>query len=329
MSRVINPRSSWTNAPEGFGVHLNAKNVRGVVIHYPGDGNAIREGTTKETTEALFRAYRNYHVNGRKWPDIGYNFGVDQAGRIWSLAGRKKAAHTASAKNPYANYYYVGILLVIGNNETPTKELISSVNWLIQRVNGWYGINEVLGHKQVYGSSTACPGTKVTELINEGKIGLRGSTTSVSTPPAEPSKPSKPRDNYKKRNYDKGEVSSIQRTLKYMGYYNRGIDDFYGWHTFEAVRAYQRSQLCCKLVVDGDWGPVVQKHYEWVKSLQEALNKWKSSYAKIPIDGDFRTFTQRRLRNVQARNKGGTYKGTVDGKPNSTVLNMLQVSKHP
>lgn len=325
MTRVIKNRAEWTTTPEGFGVHLNAKNVKGAVFHYPGDGNVARAGTTEAFSESLFRAYRNYHVNGRKWPDIGYNFGIDQAGRIWSLAGRKKAAHTASSRNPYANYHYVGILLLIGNNETPTKELIASANWLLTRIDSWYGINEVLGHRDVFGSATACPGTKVTALIKAGTIGLRGSTTVKPTTPP----PATSKTKYAKRKYTKNEVTAIQKALQYMGYYNRVCDGDYGWWTAEAVKAYQKSQLCCKLVVDGDWGPVVQAHYTWVRELQGTLNKWKSSFAKLPVDGDYRSYTRRRVRDVQARNKGGAYKGNVDSKPNAATLNMLKVSKHP
>lgn len=325
MSRVIKSRSSWTTAKEGFGVALNSKNVKGVVFHYPGDGNVTRRGTTEAFSESLFRAYRNYHVNSRKWPDIGYNFGIDQAGRVWSLAGRKKAAHTASAKNPYANYYYVGVLLLIGNNERPSEEMVASANWLLKQVDSWYGITEVLGHKQVYGSATACPGTKVTALIGNGTIGLKGSIKPVpAAPPA-----AKPGKSYAKRRYSKNEIASIQTALRTMGYYNRVIDSDYGWYTYKAVKDYQAAQLCCKLVVDGDWGPVVQKHFTWVKALQTALNKWKSSYAKLSVDGDYRSITGRRVRDVQSRNRGGAYKGVVDGRPNSTVLRMLNVPKHP
>lgn len=321
----IYPRSAWTTTPEGFNVHLNAANVRGVVLHYPGDGNKVREGTSKAFSESLFRAYRSYHVNDRKWPDIGYNFGVDQAGRIWSLSGRKKAAHTASPRNPYANYYYVGILMLIGNNETPTEEMIRSVNSMIRQVNSWYGINEVLGHRQVYGSNTACPGDKVVALINKGIIGLNGPVSNKPTTPSSPTFEPGTKNAYAKRSYTDSEVEAIQRTLKAMGHYNRLIDQDYGSYTFAAVKRYQETQLWGNLVADGDWGPSTQSHFEWVKDLQEALNKWKSSYEPLVVDGDYRIYTQRRVVDVQRRNEGGAYKGVVDGKPEAMTCKMLGI----
>lgn len=108
----IKPRSEWTSTPEGFSHALTAANVRGVVIHYPGDGDVTRLGISEERNEQLIAAYWRYHTKSRGWSDIGYNFAVSQSGLIWSAAGRKKAAHCASTKNPYANYYYVGILQI-------------------------------------------------------------------------------------------------------------------------------------------------------------------------------------------------------------------------
>lgn len=329
MSHKILPRSDWTTTREGFSTHLNARTVRGVAIHYPGDGNVQRRGTSANTSRQLLRAYRNWHVTGRGWGDIGYNYAVDQNGNIWSAAGRKKAAHCASKANPYANAYYVGILLIIGNNEIPTNEMISALNWLIRQVNGWYGINEVKGHKQIYGASTACPGIHVSHRIGNGIIGLNGPTS--ATPPASASSPSTSvkKDAAAKRTYKDGEVKSIQRTLRAMGYYNRAIDDDYGVFTASSVKLYQQSQLFGKLVPDSDWGPVTQKHFTWVKSLQTAMNLWKSSYAKLVVDGDYRTITRRRVLDIQRRNRGGAYKGYPDGVPGPVTCKMLAISNYP
>lgn len=338
MSYSIKPRSEWTSAPEGFSHPLTAANVKGAVIHYPGDGNVTRKGTSETFSESLFRAYRNYHVNGRGWSDIGYNFGVDHAGRIWSLAGKKKAAHCASAKNPYANYYYVGILLLVGNDEAPTDEMISAVNWLLKQINSWYGITEVLPHKGVYGASTACPGNKVTALITSGVIGLSGAVSSGSSSSSSSTTTTTKKNTRAARTYKAGEVKAIQTVLKSMGYYSGALDDSYDDLTYEAVYNYQSSQLYGSLAKDGDWGPATQAHYEWVKTLQTVLNKWESEYEDLVVDGDYRTYTHRRVLEVQQRNKGGVYRikrnnkwvyGAVDGIPGEITCAMLGIPVHP
>lgn len=54
--------------------------------------------------------------------------------------------------------------------------------------------------------------------------------------------------------------------------------------TVEGVKRYQRDH---GLYPDGIWGPVTQAYYEWVVSLQKALNQWKTTARRglLPITG--------------------------------------------
>ena len=202
---IIRPRSEWTSTKEGFNVALKAGTVEGVAIHYPGIGNVTTAGNSDEWAKAQLRAYRNWHITGRGWPDIGYNVAISQNGTAWWAAGKKKAAHCASTANPYANAKFFGILLIVGNSERPTVNMLATLNRVIAEVRGVYsGATKILGHREVYGASTACPGTVILGLIHDGTIrasssgGIGGGmapivvapnpapATVIPTPPAAP-----------------------------------------------------------------------------------------------------------------------------------------------
>jgi hypothetical protein len=66
-----------------------------------------------------------------------------------------------------------------------------------------------------------------------------------------------------------------------------------------AVKAYQRTN---GLLDDGDWGQVTERHYQFVRRLQSALNQWKAVRPKLRIDGDLGQKTRQALRQMQGRN---------------------------
>lgn len=118
----------------------------------------------------------------------------------------------------------------------------------------------------------------------------------------------------------------IQERLKAAGYAVKvtGRDDA---ATRAVVRNYQTSQVVNKLVGDGQWGKKTEEHFAWTVKLQEALNKWKGT--KLVVDGDFRKRTADRVKEWQSRNKGGAYKGIVDGQPGSVTTKALGIPEHP
>jgi hypothetical protein len=123
------------------------------------------------------------------------------------------------------------------------------------------------------------------------------------------------------------QVKNVQRALQNMGHYRGAVDGRYGPVTQEAVEYYQSHQLWGNLVVDGDWGPVCTAHYLWTKLLQRTLNKWAGT--KIAVDGDFGKATKARVTEVMDRNKGGAYRGVVDGEPGPVFCRMLGIPVHP
>lgn len=139
-------------------------------------------------------------------------------------------------------------------------------------------------------------------------------------------------------------VRQVQLQLKELGLYNRQIDDDYGTWTAQAVRAYQaRQEYMPGLLVDSKWGPLTQAHYEWVKVLQSALNKWKTAgrIGKTKVDGDFGSFGAKLVRQTITDNFRGAYTRAVraeygrlarpvnDGMPGPVFCRMLGIKAHP
>lgn len=141
------------------------------------------------------------------------------------------------------------------------------------------------------------------------------------------------------------DVKQVQRQLQAAGYYTAGlVDGGYGQMTREAVAAYQRAQRYYPgLLVDGKWGPLTQQHYRWVKTLQAALNKWKTAgrIGKTKIDGDYGPFVDRLVKQTINDNMKGAYTKAVralygklarpinDGQPGPVFCRMLAIKPHP
>lgn len=157
-------------------------------------------------------------------------------------------------------------------------------------------------------------------------------------------KPSNPATSSKKDGYGV-DVKQVQRQLHGAGYYSGGVvDGDYGRMTRDAVTAYQRAQRYYPgLLVDGEWGRLTQKHYEWVKALQAALNKWNTAgrIGKTKVDGDFGAFGAKLVQQTITDNFKGAYKQAVkaeygrfaqpinDGEPGPVFCRMLNIKPHP
>lgn len=163
----ILPRTAWTTTRNGrAGRPLQASKVYGIAIHYPAAGNVTYRNYSQAQVAGLLRGWRAYHT-GKGWADIGYNFAVDGAGRVWDLTGFNIGAHAGAIGNPSR----VGVLFVLGNGEAPSAAMIEGFQDLRRHVLGKYPkAVHVEGHQQVPGNATACPGQAVMSLIASGAI---------------------------------------------------------------------------------------------------------------------------------------------------------------
>src|SRR5699024_2452670 len=129
--------------------------------------------------------------------------------------------------------------------------------------------------------------------------------TPLSLPDALPiSKPSpkpKPKPSPGLSTSDK---KAIQRDLGRMGYDVGPADGVYGDRTTREVMNYQRDlnhYAGAGLVVDGGWGTVVQRWYDWVKQLQRALPAWRG-VPKLRVDGGYQRLTSNAVKTHQRNN---------------------------
>ena len=141
---------------------------RYVVIHWGGSTSAII-GVDAEMDR--LRRWQNYHINGRGWRDIAYNFAVGDSGAIYRLRGYNPGGHTSSVKDrtPEGDSYNAASLGVVwiggAKAGAPTREALESMAHLIATS----GISQVKSHQQVKqenNSHTACPGEYWIEWVN-------------------------------------------------------------------------------------------------------------------------------------------------------------------
>lgn len=163
MKPRILPRSRWTTTTSNA-VPAKADQIEGVALHYPGQVASIGLESEAQTAARLER-YRQNHVNANGWRDIAYNVAVDQRGNLWTLRGvsRQAGANGTTA----GNRAYGAILMLIGNNETPTAAMIAGVQYAARLWDVRYkGVKYMRPHS--YFVRTACPGSPVRRLLNDG-----------------------------------------------------------------------------------------------------------------------------------------------------------------
>ncbi len=123
-----------------------------IIIHH----SASNDGPKCDTA-----AIRRWHVKGNKWSDIGYNALIENVGgagdelligRPWNRSGAHCRGWNRKAFG----------LVVVGNFEADRMDiqtwraLIHHVHWLRRYLN--IPAKNVLGHNEVPGARTACPG---------------------------------------------------------------------------------------------------------------------------------------------------------------------------
>lgn len=166
------PRSAWTEEPRG-GKTLTGGELVGVSVHYPAVGDVRLADASRKRVAGLLRGWRDYHVDVRGWSDIGYQVAIDGAGRVWDLRGIDRVpAATASDANPDANHEWGACLFIVGDTERPTAAAIEAFrDWRATRwLARWPKATRIVGHGQVPGAQTACPGRQLLSLINAGDL---------------------------------------------------------------------------------------------------------------------------------------------------------------
>lgn len=161
---TIIPRSRWTKT-KSKAPRARASQIEGVALHYPGTPGTIGKETEAETASRL-EGYRRHHVNGQGWTDIAYNVAVDQRGKLWVLRGVSRQPGANGTLD--ANRAYGAILLLVGNSEQPSEQMIETVLYAARLWDARYpGVKYLRPHS--YFTQTSCPGNAVRRLLNDGR----------------------------------------------------------------------------------------------------------------------------------------------------------------
>jgi len=143
---------------------------RYIVVHWGGNTSDI---VGEAAEQDRLRRWQNYHINGRGWRDIAYNFAVGDTGTIYRCRGYNPGGHTSTVddRTPEGDAYNVASLGVvwIGGAQAngPSDAAIASMRHLVATA----GNLEVKAHstvKQENGSNTACPGDTWRQIIEGG-----------------------------------------------------------------------------------------------------------------------------------------------------------------
>lgn len=181
-----------------------------------------------------------WHV-GNGWAGIGYHYLVRKDGTIY----RGRPEDTVGAHAYGANNHSIGVCFE-GNYEVeqnmPAAQLAAG-QALVADIKRRWGITKVIGHKDVAGSTTDCPGKyfPLVAIISGKEINTKEDTIMVTTQMI--------------GNGDRGNaVRSMQGALIAQGYKcgSYGADGICGAATVSAIRAFQTAN---GLTADGICGP--------------------------------------------------------------------------
>ncbi len=137
-------------------MELMARNIRYLIIHHT--------ATARDATD--FDGVKKYHVEARGWDDIGYHYfigadGVVQPGRAENVVG-------AHCRADEMNHKSLGVCLAGHFDfEAPTIAQLTSLAMVVRGLMKKYGVpaENVLGHGEVRGAETSCPGTALRRWV--------------------------------------------------------------------------------------------------------------------------------------------------------------------
>lgn len=150
---------------------LERRDVRGVALHWPGMktplGNPERVKSALRSWQALHMDTDQIAPGGAS--DIAYQIAIDQAGNTYQLRGLRYRSGANGGTTQ--NRDYGAILLVLAVGEKPSDDMIRSLRRRIAAHRRIFpGSTEIVGHREIRDTPTACPGDKIQALIDQGKL---------------------------------------------------------------------------------------------------------------------------------------------------------------
>lgn len=133
-----------------------------VVIHYGGWTTQI---VGVEDEKDRLRRWQRYHIDGRGWTDIAYNFAVGDSGSVYRLRGYNRSGAQSGDYEPDGipeNHEAIGVVWIGGAPKpenggpySPSEQAYAAMGRLVREAD----MPTVLGHRQIKPGSTSCPGS--------------------------------------------------------------------------------------------------------------------------------------------------------------------------
>lgn len=191
---TIRPRSEWDQGHEATGP-IPAETPQFLLVHHTAQpGNDY----TADDVPALLRSMYWYHTGDDKgWPDIAYNFLVDQFGTVWegrtgSIAGPVQGSATGGNQGFSQLCCFIGNLDESDPTEAASHAMVNLLAWLAAQrsipvhsgatttfvsrgSNKWPAGSTVTtptiaGHRDM--SQTGCPGDRGYAFVTEQLVAL-------------------------------------------------------------------------------------------------------------------------------------------------------------
>ncbi len=168
----INPRASW--GARAVGPMSYGSTIKKGIVHHTDSGNSY----SPAQVPGIIAGIQAYHMDGRGWADIGYNFVVDRFGGIWEARAGGIDRPVVGAHASGFNTNTVGVS-VIGDYTaaTPSAQTLESVS----KVIGWkmylHGLDPAAGGAFTSGGGPRYPAGTVVNIANVVGHGDVGATS--------------------------------------------------------------------------------------------------------------------------------------------------------
>ncbi|MFM7064907.1 MAG: peptidoglycan recognition protein [Actinomycetes bacterium] len=180
MPFTVHPRTEW-GARASSGTSSYASSLKLAVVHHSASGNTY----TQAEVPSVLRSIQAYHMDGRGWSDIAYNFVVDKFGTVWEGRGGGISRPVVGAHAMGFNTSSVGIM-VLGDYSQPGVVPGAATNESVSKVIGWkfalHRIDPASRTSFTSGGSTSIPKGTVVDLprvVGHKDVGATGCPGSI------------------------------------------------------------------------------------------------------------------------------------------------------
>jgi hypothetical protein len=162
-------RQAWSaRPPKGTPTTVPISDRTATCVHY--DGAVPITVRTFADASALIRKDQDFHIDGRGYDDIGYNFLVISAPGITAIDGlifEGRGRDILGAHCLNHNREWIGVQVAIGGSQKPSPKALASTRWLhVGFVAAAQHALGMKGHRD--GFPTACPGEPLYAWVQAG-----------------------------------------------------------------------------------------------------------------------------------------------------------------